>query len=108
MLTLVQISLITAMLDDVQRGIGIWGSSGTTGEMLLERTAQRLEEINNELQQFVEQCGKESTGNTVKARKRKWIMQSDKLRKLREKTMDAKMNLHFALTSQSRGLVCEQ
>ncbi|KAJ4326677.1 hypothetical protein N0V84_002903 [Fusarium piperis] len=110
-LTLVQISLITAMLDDVQKGIGIWGpgsTPGTTGEMLLERTAQRLEEINNELQSFVKHCGKESTDNTVKAKKRKWIMQSDKLQKLREKAMDAKMNLHFALSSQSRSLVCEQ
>ncbi|RTE83296.1 hypothetical protein BHE90_002157 [Fusarium euwallaceae] len=105
------ISLITAMLDDVQNGIGIWGSGpapSTTGEMLLGRTAQRLEEINNELQRFVEHCAKESTDNTVKAKKRKWIMQSDKLQKLREKAMDAKMNLHFALSSQSRNLVCEQ
>ncbi|RSL70020.1 hypothetical protein CEP54_002029 [Fusarium duplospermum] len=104
------ISLITAMLDDVQNGIGTWGSgptSSTTGEMLLGRTAQRLEEINNELQRFVEHCAKESTDNTVKAKKRKWIMQSDKLQKLREKAMDAKMNLHFALSSQSRNLVCE-
>ena len=107
MLTFVQISLITAMLDDVQKGIGIWGS-GSAGEMLLGRTAHRLEEINNELQRFVEHCGKYSTDNTVKAKKRKWIMQSDKLQKLREKAMDAKMNLHFALSSQSRNLVCEQ
>ncbi|RSL64197.1 hypothetical protein CEP53_004141 [Fusarium sp. AF-6] len=105
------ISLITAMLDDVKNGIGIWGSGpapSTTGEMLLGRTAQRLEEINNELQHFVKHCAKESKDNTVKAKKRKWIMQSDKLQKLREKAMDAKMNLHFALSSQSRNLVCEQ
>ncbi|KAM0425252.1 hypothetical protein ACHAPT_009569 [Fusarium lateritium] len=102
---------LTAMLNDVQKGIGIWSTgsvSGTTGEMLLERTAQRLEDIKNELQLFVDQCGRESADNTVKAKKRRWIMQSDKLQKLREKTMDAKMNLHFALSSHSRGLVCEQ
>ncbi|KAJ4162294.1 hypothetical protein NW754_013727 [Fusarium falciforme] len=99
------------MLDDVQNGIGIWRSgsvSDTTGEMLLERTAQRLEEINIELQRFVEHCGKQSANSIVRAKKRKWIMQSDKLQKLREKAMDAKMNLHFALTSQIRGLMCEQ
>ncbi|KAL2680617.1 hypothetical protein Neosp_008219 [[Neocosmospora] mangrovei] len=107
-----ELTLITAMLNDVQSGIATWGSSsvsGRAGEMLLERTAQRLEEINSELQRFLEHCGKESTdNNAVKAKKRKWILQSDKLQKLREKSMDAKMNLHFALTSQSRGLVCEQ
>ncbi|KAI8715745.1 hypothetical protein NCS52_01082800 [Fusarium sp. LHS14.1] len=99
------------MLDDVQNGIGIRGPgpvSGATGEMLLERAAQRLEKINNELQLFVEHCGKESKNSIVKAKKRKWIMQSDKLQKLREKAMDAKMNLHFTLTAQSRGLMCEQ
>ena len=96
------------MLNDVQNASGSSSVSGATGNMLLERTARRLEEINNELQGFVEHCGRGSPDNTTRAKKRKWIMQSDKLQKLREKAIDAKMNLHFALTSQSRGLVCEQ
>ncbi|KAF4458556.1 hypothetical protein FALBO_14705, partial [Fusarium albosuccineum] len=105
------VSLITAMLADVQRGAGPLGSrvtSNTTQEILIKRTTERLQEIRNELQEFVSRCGQTTGDKTIKAKRRRWIMESDKLKKLREKAMDAKMNLHFAVTCHNRDIMRAQ
>ncbi|KAM5362106.1 hypothetical protein ACJZ2D_012697 [Fusarium nematophilum] len=96
------IIIVTAMLDDAQRARY---ASSTAGEILMQRTAQRLQEINDGLQELVARCGRESSDKTVKAKKRRWLLEGDKLQKLREKAMDAKMNLHYALTSQTSDMM---
>ncbi|KAF5001977.1 hypothetical protein FDECE_10779 [Fusarium decemcellulare] len=105
------VSLITAMLADIQRGAGPLGSrvtSNVTEELLIKRTTERLQEIRNELQEFVSRCGQTIGDKTIKTKRRRWILESDKLKKLREKAMDAKMNLHFAVTCHNRDIMRAQ
>ncbi|KAM5361847.1 hypothetical protein ACJZ2D_012877 [Fusarium nematophilum] len=95
-----EIDLISVMVSEA-RNI----SSSTLGKSLILRAAQRLQEINDILQTIVSMCSKETQS---KVKKRKWMLQTTKMQQLRVKAMDAKMNLHFALTCQHPDLMRQQ
>ncbi|KAH6893123.1 ankyrin repeat-containing domain protein [Thelonectria olida] len=65
---------------------------------LIGRTTRELVEVSRELNQVVEGCAEDATGNTEwKAKKRKWFFQKNTIGKLQMRVRDAKSSLHFAI-----------
>ncbi|KAH6884181.1 ankyrin repeat-containing domain protein [Thelonectria olida] len=107
-----EIDLIGAIVKEATRvGCSTSTQQGITDpfeQSLLSRTAQQLQEIGDELNAIVTQCGRETSDKKIEARRRKWLLQGDKMQKLRQKALDAKLNLHFALTCHHRSTLQEQ
>ncbi|KAM5357775.1 hypothetical protein ACJZ2D_015920 [Fusarium nematophilum] len=65
-------------------------------------------EIFHELDIIVARCGREAEGKRMEARRREWLLQGNKMQKLREKASEAKSNLHFAFTCHNTVTLREQ
>ncbi|KAH7007310.1 hypothetical protein EDB80DRAFT_718576 [Ilyonectria destructans] len=65
---------------------------------LINDAIQQLKEIEGELTEFATSCSRLTKDQQEKARKRKWILQREKLEKLIKKSNNAKGDLRFAVT----------
>lgn len=71
---------------------------GDDDSPLINDAIQQLKEIEGELTEFATSCSRLTKDQQEKARKRKWVLQRDKLEKLLKKSHNAKGDLRFAVT----------
>ena len=97
----VQIDLIDAMIKEARqlsRSPSDQTAIPLSDAPLIGRTTRELVEVSRELNQVVEGCAEDATGNTEwKAKKRKWFFQKNTIGKLQMRVRDAKSSLHFAI-----------
>ncbi|KAH8666120.1 hypothetical protein BGZ61DRAFT_538314 [Ilyonectria robusta] len=71
---------------------------GDDDSPLINDAIQQLKEIEGELTEFATSCSRLTKDQQEKARKRKWVLQRDKLERLLKKSNNAKGDLRFAVT----------